>query len=123
VASWGVEIEGGEMQLVCRMTRTAAWALAASAAMLWVNVAQAQGITRGAIIATTCYTCHGTKGVSQGAIPSINDISPDRMARTLKEFRDGTRASTVMGRHASGYTDEEILEVAQYFGKLQKQGN
>jgi sulfide dehydrogenase cytochrome subunit len=92
------------------------------AAMLSLPAAHAEEITRGSIIATTCYTCHGTKGVSPGAIPSINDISPERIARTLKEFREGTRVSTVMGRHASGYTDEEITEVAQFFGNLQKQG-
>ena len=97
-------------------------ALCLAALASWGAVAQAQEITRGAIIATTCYTCHGTKGNSPGAIPSINDISPDRMKRTLMEFRDGTRASTVMGRHASGYTDDEIAEVAQFFGNLQKQG-
>lgn len=97
--------------------------LLAAAGLLGANAVQAQEISRGAIIATTCYTCHGSRGVSPGAMPTISDIAPDRMARTLKEFRDGTRASTVMGRHASGYTDEEILEVAQYFGKLQKQGN
>lgn len=88
----------------------------------WANAVSAQEITRGSIIATTCYTCHGTKGVSPGAIPGINDISPERLVRTLKEFREGTRASTVMGRHASGYTDDEIADVAQFFGNLQKQG-
>ena len=103
-------------------TKFAAGMLAGSAVILWAGAAQAQEITRGSIIATTCYTCHGTKGVSPGAIPSINDISPDRLVRTLKEFKDGTRASTVRGRHASGYTDDEIVDVAQFFGNLQKQG-
>lgn len=103
-------------------TKIAAGALVGVAVVLWAGPAQAQEITRGSIIATTCYTCHGTKGVSPGAIPTINDISPDRMVRTLKEFKEGTRASTVMGRHASGYTDDEIADVAQFFGNLQKQG-
>lgn len=97
-------------------------ALLCAAMIPWAGSAQSQEITRGSIIATTCYTCHGTKGVSPGAIPGINDISPERMVRTLKEFRDGTRASTVMGRHASGYTDDEIADVGQFFGNLQKQG-
>jgi sulfide dehydrogenase cytochrome subunit len=44
------------------------------------------------------------------------------MIDTLKGFRSGQRASTVMGRHASGYTDEEIVEVSNYFGNLQKKG-
>lgn len=96
---------------------TAAIALLGSASAL----AQTE-ITRGAVIATTCYTCHGTNGVSPSNIPSINDISPTRMTDILKSYRSGQRASTIMGRHASGYTDEEILEVANYLGSLQKQG-
>lgn len=97
-------------------------ALCCVAAISWGSTAHAMEVTRGSIIATTCYTCHGTKGISPGAIPTIGDISPERMIRTLKEFKEGTRASTVMGRHASGYTDDEIADVAQFFGNLQKQG-
>lgn len=91
-------------------------------ALLCASAIQAQEISRAAIIATTCYTCHGTYGVSPGAIPSINDISAERMVSMLQGFRSGQRASTVMGRHASGYTDEEIKEVANYIGNLQKRG-
>lgn len=97
-------------------------ALIGSAMFLSVAAAHAQEISRGAIIATTCYTCHGTYGVSPGTIPSINDLSVDRMTTMLKEFRSGQRASSVMGRHASGYTDDEIADVAQYFSKLPKGG-
>ena len=77
-------------------------------------------ISRGAVIATTCYTCHGTHGASPSSIPSIDYIPPERMIETLKAYRAGQRFSTIMGRHASGYTDEEIVEVANYFGSLQK---
>jgi sulfide dehydrogenase cytochrome subunit len=97
-------------------------ALILAAGLLGMASAQAQEISRAEIIATTCYTCHGPKGVSPGSIPSINDISAERMISTLQGFRSGTRASTVMGRHASGYTDEEIKEVAEYLGNLGKKG-
>ena len=97
-------------------------ALIGVAGLLGAAAAQAQEISRAAIIATTCYTCHGTFGVSPGTIPSINDISADRMVSILQGFRSGQRASTVMGRHASGYTDDEIKEVAEYLGNLQKKG-
>lgn len=90
--------------------------------LLCASAIQAQEISPAAIIATTCYTCHGTYGVSPGSIPSINDISAERMVAILQGFRSGQRASTVMGRHASGYTDDEIKEVANYLGNLQKRG-
>jgi sulfide dehydrogenase cytochrome subunit len=96
--------------------------LIGTAMFLSAPVIQAQEISRGAIIATTCYTCHGTYGVSPGTIPSINDLSMERITTMLKEFRSGQRVSTVMGRHASGYTDAEIAEVALYFSKLPKGG-
>jgi sulfide dehydrogenase cytochrome subunit len=99
-----------------------AFALIAVTALFGAAAAHAQEISRAQIIATTCYTCHGPQGVSPGSIPSINDISADRMVSTLQGFRAGTRASTVMGRHASGYTDEEIKEVAEYLGNLGKKG-
>ncbi len=96
--------------------------LIGTAMFLSVPAIQAQEISRGAIIAATCYTCHGTYGVSPGTIPSINDLSMERLTTMLKEFRSGQRVSTVMGRHASGYTDAEIAEVALYFSKLPKGG-
>lgn len=83
---------------------------------------QASEISRGSVVAATCYTCHGTYGVSKGAMPSINGIPAKRMKNILMEFKDKKRASTVMGRHASGYTEEEITDVANYLGKLQVQG-
>jgi sulfide dehydrogenase cytochrome subunit len=79
-------------------------------------------IPRGTVIASTCYTCHGTHGASPSSIPSIDYIQPERMIDILKSFRSGQRASSIMGRHASGYTDEEIVEVANYLGSLQKRG-
>lgn len=104
------------------LNKLALGTLIGTAMFLSVTAAQAQEISRGAIIATTCYTCHGTYGVSPGTIPSINDLSVDRITTMLKEFRSGQRASTVMGRHASGYSDDEIADVAQYFSKLPKGG-
>jgi cytochrome subunit of sulfide dehydrogenase len=95
---------------------------AAALALLGAASANAQTISRGEVIATTCYTCHGTHGVSPSTIPSIDYIPPERMIETLKAYRSGTRYSTIMGRHASAYTDEEIVETANYFGRLQKKG-
>lgn len=90
---------------------------------LLANVASgAEPITRGEVIATTCYTCHGTHGASPSSIPSIDYFPAERMIETLRAYRSGARYSTIMGRHASAYTDEEIVEVAQYLGSLQKRG-
>lgn len=95
---------------------------AAGLALLSTAAMGAQTITRGEVIAATCYTCHGTHGNSPSDIPSIDYIPAERMTQTLKAYKAGTRHSTVMGRHASGYTDEEIVEVANHLASLQKKG-
>lgn len=75
-------------------------------------------ITQGAMLSNSCAACHGTDGKSPGAIPSIHGKSADFITQALTEFRAGSRPSTVMGRHANGYTDEEINLIAEHFASL-----
>jgi len=75
-------------------------------------------ITQGMMLANSCAACHGTDGKSPGAIPSINGKSVEFLTKTLSGFRDGSRPSTVMGRHANGYSDNEIKHIAEHFSKL-----
>lgn len=76
-------------------------------------------ITQGAMLSNSCAACHGTDGNSPGDIPTLHGKSADFIERALKGFRSGERDSTVMGRHATGYTDEEIAQIAEYFAGLQ----
>lgn len=78
-------------------------------------LSQAAEITRGMMLSNSCAGCHGTDGKSPGAIPSIADKSAEFISKALTEFRAGTRVSTVMGRHAKGYSDEEIKLIAKHF--------
>lgn len=80
--------------------------------------AHAAEISQGAMLSNSCAACHGTDGNSPGAIPSLHGKSADFIARALKEFRSGERSSTVMGRHATGYSDQEIQMIADYFSGL-----
>jgi len=65
-----------------------------------------------------CFGCHGTDGRSPGAIPSLTNKNAQQAALVLKEFKTGARASTVMARHAKGYTDVELEAIANYIGNL-----
>ena len=76
---------------------------------------QATEITRAVMLSNSCAACHGTDGKSPGAIPSINGKSSKFISQALFEFRDNKRTATVMGRHASGYTNEEIRLIADFF--------
>lgn len=73
---------------------------------------------RGQILSLSCASCHGTDGKSAGIIPSINGFSAEYIETALKGFKTGARPSTVMARHAKGYTDEELKLIADYFGML-----
>ncbi|MBU1192045.1 MAG: c-type cytochrome [Gammaproteobacteria bacterium] len=75
-------------------------------------------ILRGQILASTCFSCHGTDGKSAGSIPAIYGIPADSLRRTLQEFRDGRRPATVMDRHAKAYSDEEIASIAAYLSRI-----
>ncbi len=90
-----------------------------SAACLSISVStSAADISQGTMLSNSCAACHGTDGNSPGAIPSIHGKSAEFISQALKEFRSGERESTVMGRHASGYSDEEIQLIADYFAGL-----
>jgi sulfide dehydrogenase cytochrome subunit len=82
------------------------------------TVILATEISQGAMLANSCAACHGTFGKSPGAIPAINGKKADFIVQSLMDFRSGTRPSTVMGRHAKGYTDKEIQLIAEYFSSL-----
>ena len=74
-------------------------------------------ITQATMLANSCAACHGTFGKSPGAIPAINGKSAKFIVQSLKDFQSGKRPSTVMGRHASGYSEQEIQLIAEFFSK------
>ena len=81
------------------------------------GTSQAAEITQGAMLANSCAGCHGTNGKSPGAIPAINGKSASFIVESFKDFQSGARPSTVMGRHAKGYSEEEIRLIADFFSK------
>ncbi len=78
---------------------------------------------RGQILALSCASCHGTDGESVGIMPGFHGKSASYLQTALMEFKNDERYSTVMGRHAKGYTDEEITLIAEYFGGLSQQNS
>ena len=67
-------------------------------------------------LAENCAGCHGTDGVSAGpAIPIIAGMSSDYFVEIMKGYKEGTAPSTIMGRLAKGYSEDEIAKMAGYF--------
>jgi sulfide dehydrogenase cytochrome subunit len=70
------------------------------------------------MLADTCAGCHGTDGASTGpATPSLAGMSEIYMVDSMKAFKSGERHSTVMGRIAKGYSEEEFKLMASVFAK------
>ncbi|MDD5174866.1 MAG: c-type cytochrome [Sterolibacterium sp.] len=68
------------------------------------------------VLSYTCNGCHGTGGNSAGlSNPSIAGVPAKYFENAMKEFKSGTRPSTIMGRLAKGYSDEEVKLMADYF--------
>jgi sulfide dehydrogenase cytochrome subunit len=75
----------------------------------------------GAMMAMSCAACHGTDGASPGVMPSLVGQSRAFINNRMVAFRSGKRPSTVMGRIAKGYTDDEIAAIAKHFSKLEQE--
>ena len=71
-----------------------------------------------AMLADACAPCHGTDGESPGAIPALAGKSSSYIVQRMLEFKAGARESTVMQRIAKGYTDGELVALAQHFAAL-----
>jgi sulfide dehydrogenase cytochrome subunit len=84
---------------------------------LWSSSVAAadSGMARGQALVNACAACHGPDGRSQGAIPSIDNLSVEEFISTLKAFRADTRQGTVMNRIGKGIDDAEITAMAAYF--------
>ncbi|MBI5330526.1 MAG: hypothetical protein HZB71_07940 [Betaproteobacteria bacterium] len=68
-------------------------------------------------LARTCNNCHGVNGVSAGpSMPSIGGLSEAYLKNIMMEWKSGARASATMTRLIKGYSDDQIADLAKYFG-------
>ena len=83
------------------------------------SAALAQDPNAARSMAATCFTCHGTDGISVGGIPpSLAGQSKDYLLQQLKDFKAGKRPATIMHQHAKGYSDEQLEQIAAYFAAV-----
>jgi cytochrome c553 len=72
-------------------------------------------------LAATCANCHGTdgKGVVDGGMPLINNLTSEQMLAKLKAYKSGALEGTIMPQLAKGYTDDQLTTIANQLGKKQ----
>lgn len=64
-----------------------------------------------------CNYCHGTDGNGVGeAIPNIAGMPDEQFIYMMTTYQDESNPSTVMGRVARGYTEDQIEAMAAYYG-------
>lgn len=82
------------------------------------SAAVAEGMTgaSASMLANTCAGCHGSNGASQGpATPTIAGLSKDYFVEVMQGYASGAIPSTIMGRIAKGYSEEESMLMAEFY--------
>ena len=77
----------------------------------WPGVAFAADAPPGAV---ACSGCHATNPAAETPVPKIHGRNADETVALMTQFRDGTKPSTVMGRLAKGFSDEETRAIAAW---------
>jgi cytochrome c553 len=64
--------------------------------------------------ATSCSGCHPPSASVETKVSPIRGRDPEEVVAAMREFRSGERPSTVMGRIAKGFSDDEIQAIAAW---------
>lgn len=84
--------------------------------VLCTAIAAADDGNNPALNSHACAMCHGEKGVSAGlSMPSIAGQPESYLLQTLRNYKNGTRQSTIMGRIAKAYNDKQLIAFAKFF--------
>jgi cytochrome c553 len=66
-----------------------------------------------------CSDCHGSNGKGDADNPNISGMAIDKFITAMKEYQSGARTkSKKMTKAANKVGDEEISDLAAYFGGL-----
>jgi cytochrome c553 len=71
-------------------------------------------------LAANCANCHGTSGKAEPGMPMLAGLDRQHFIKQMRAFRDGTRPATIMHQLAKGYTDEQIVALADYFSRQKR---
>ena len=76
--------------------------------------------TLGRNLAAQCANCHGTNGKSVAEVPSLAGQPAALTVQKMKDYRDGKLPASIMHQLAKGYTDEQVVLMADFFSKQAK---
>lgn len=69
--------------------------------------------------ATPCAACHGEDGKGIAPMyPVLAGQHPDYLAHALEQYRNGERKNAIMAGFATALSDDDIADLAAWFGSL-----
>jgi cytochrome c553 len=97
----------------------AVYGLLGSATVL-AQTTPAANAQRGKQLSYTCLGCHGVEGYRNAypeySVPRLKGQHPEYLAAALLQYRSGERAHLTMHDQASTLADQDINDIALYFG-------
>ncbi len=72
----------------------------------------------GRLLASQCFQCHSNAAGQNGGFESITGKDPAEIIKEMKEMKSKAVPEDIMERHAKGYTDEQIRQLAEYLATL-----
>jgi sulfide dehydrogenase cytochrome subunit len=91
---------------------------AAAIGLLAAGSLNAGDVRSPSMLGNTCAGCHGTYGASAGDyMPIIGGLDKTYLTTVLLEYKSDERESTIMGRIAKGYSENELKAIASYFAR------
>jgi cytochrome c553 len=66
--------------------------------------------------AASCSGCHPAARFVDTTVPRLVGRNPADIVAAMQGFKSGQTPSTVMGRMAKGYSDDEIKAIAAWYG-------
>jgi cytochrome c553 len=80
---------------------------------------QSQDIKAGQRKAVACQACHGLDGLSRlPDAPNLAGQPVGYLERGMRAFRDGSRRNEVMSVVAKSLSDDDIRDLAAYYGAI-----
>lgn len=95
--------------------------LAAAAAAFFITTPafaqQPVALSEVALAAQACNVCHGSVSYVSPTMPPIRGADANGLYASLIDLKGNKRPSTIMGRIARGYSDEQLKALAEYLSK------
>lgn len=83
-----------------------------------ISVGEELAVAKGQATGQSCADCHGAEGNApiDPSYPRLGGQYADYLAHALKAYRAGDRQHALMTGQATGLSDQDISDLAAYFG-------